>query len=224
MVTRMCYHGGYDDLVPRKVDHEERRDQIAEVALRVILRDGLDGVTVRGIAAEAGWSTGSLRHYFANQHELQSYVVRYATDTTRARVLPRVQRPRQVASPVEHVASIVEELLPLDAERREEYALWSAIVEWERRYPPPGGSRTWQDQRALYRQCIAALQAKETAGDPAQALRPHPDAQVEEWAAILHTVADGLAAQLIATPAEMTPESARALLRSLLRYADQHRG
>ncbi|KAB8193562.1 TetR family transcriptional regulator [Nonomuraea phyllanthi] len=202
--------------VPRLVDHDQRRAELGEAAIRVILREGLAGVTVRGVAAEAGWSTGSLRHYFGNQHELQAYVVRATTDALRRRVLPRVQRPRTEGSVVEQVASIVEELLPLDAERREEYALWSAIVAWERRHPPEGGSVTWNDQRALHRQCVAALLGHEPVRDAGQATAPHPDAEVEVWAALLHTFVDGLASQLTNTPGEVSPATAGRLLRSLL--------
>lgn len=182
----------------------------------MILRDGLSGVTVRGVAAEAGWSTGSLRHYFGNQHELQAYVVQATTDALRRRVLPRVQRPRTHGSVTERIATIVEEMLPLDAERREEYAMWSAVVEWERRHPPETGSVTWNDQRALYRQCIAAIRGHETTGDLNRATVAHPDAEVEVWAALLHTFVDGLASQIVNTPGEVSAGVAARLLRSLL--------
>ncbi|MEU4835607.1 TetR family transcriptional regulator C-terminal domain-containing protein [Streptosporangium sp. NPDC023615] len=202
--------------MPRLVDHERRRAELGEVAVRIILREGLAGVTVRGVAAEAGWSTGSLRHYFGNQHELQAYAVQVATDTLRRRVLPRVQRTRTQGSVVERIATIAEEMLPLDAERREEYVLWSAIVEWERRHPPEGGSVSWGDQRALYRQCVAVLCGYESIREPDQATRPHPDARVELWAALLHTFVDGLASQIVNTPGEVSAETAARLLRSLL--------
>ncbi|MFC4011979.1 TetR/AcrR family transcriptional regulator [Nonomuraea purpurea] len=202
--------------MPRLVDHDQRRAEIGEAAIRVILREGLAGVTVRGIAAEAGWSTGSLRHYFANQRELQAYVVQATTDALRRRVLPRAQRPRTQGTVVEQVATIVEEMLPLDAERREEYALWSAIVEWERQHPPEGGSASWNEQRALHRQCIAAIRGYEPTREVDQATLPHPDAQVELWAALLHTFVDGLASQLMNTPGEVSAETAAQLLRSLL--------
>ncbi|MEU4703832.1 TetR/AcrR family transcriptional regulator [Nonomuraea dietziae] len=202
--------------MPRLVDHDRRRAELGEAAIRVILREGLAGVTVRGVAAEAGWSTGSLRHYFRNQHELQAYVVQATTDTLRRRVLPRVQRPRTASSVVEGIATIVEEMLPLDAERREEYALWSAVVAWERQHPPEGGSVTWNDQRAVYRQCVAVLRAYEPVREPSQATLPHPDAQVELWAALLHTFVDGLAAQIMNTPGEVSADTAAQLLRSLL--------
>ncbi|MBZ2199060.1 TetR/AcrR family transcriptional regulator [Occultella gossypii] len=203
--------------MPRLVDHAERRAEIAEAALRVVLREGLDGVTVRGIATEAGWSTGSLRHYFANQHELQAYVMTAATETLRNRVLPRVQRPRTSGSAVERVVSIVAEMLPLDAQRHEEYALWAAVTEWERRHPPAGGSRTWHDQRALYRQCVAALRGQATTRRLEDVGLPHPDPEVEEWAAVLHTFVDGLASQLVNTPGAVSAETAGDLLRALMR-------
>jgi AcrR family transcriptional regulator len=202
--------------VPRLVDHDQRRAELGEAAIRVILRDGLAGVTVRGVAAEAGWSTGSLRHYFRNQYELQAYVVQATTETLRRRVVPRVQRPRTHGSVVEQAATIVEEMLPLDAERREEYALWSAVVEWERQHPPEGGSVAWNDQRALHRQCIAALRGYEPVREPGQATLPHPDPQVELWAGLLHTFVDGLASQIMNTPGEMPAGTAAHLLRSLL--------
>ncbi len=189
----------------------------------MILREGLAGVTVRGVAAEAGWSTGSLRHYFSNQYELQAYVVQATTDTLRRRVLPRLQRPRTRGSMVEQIVDIVEEMLPLDAERREEYALWSAIVAWERQHPPEGGSVTWNDQRAVYRQCIAALHGYEPVREPSQATLPHPDAQVELWAALLHTFVDGLATQIMNTPGEMSADTAAQLLCSLLQAVPRAR-
>ncbi len=182
----------------------------------MILREGLAGVTVRGVAAEAGWSTGSLRHYFRNQHDLQSHVIQATIDILRQRVFTRIERPRTHGTLVEQVASLVEEMLPFDDERREEYVLWVAVVEWERRHPPAGGSVTWKEQRALYRQCVAILRGYDFARVLEQARLPHPDTHVELWAALLHTFVDGLASQLMNTPDEVSAGTATQLLRSLL--------
>jgi AcrR family transcriptional regulator len=56
--------------VPKIVDHVQRRRELAEAAVRVIGRLGLDGATTQAVAAECGWSTGVLRHYFRNKDEL----------------------------------------------------------------------------------------------------------------------------------------------------------
>ncbi|MEE8868117.1 MAG: TetR/AcrR family transcriptional regulator [Acidipropionibacterium acidipropionici] len=204
--------------MPRVVDHDQRRSEIAEAALEVVLRQGLDGVTVRGVASAAGCSTGALRHYFPNQRELQAHVMAVAASRLRDMVLARVQGPHPGTTMVEQMASIIEEMLPLDETRRRELALWTALVEWERRNPPEGGSQIWADQRALYRRCIASLYGYPSLGSQ-DAWQPHPDADVEQWAAVLHTFVDGLAAQLIDTPGQVGPEDARSLLRWLLEAA-----
>lgn len=52
------------------IDHDERRQQIAQAAIDVIAREGLDAATIRRIAAEVGFSTTAVTHYFANKQEL----------------------------------------------------------------------------------------------------------------------------------------------------------
>ena len=50
--------------MPKVVDHDERREDVAEAAWRVIGRDGLEGATLREISREAGFTTGVIQHYF----------------------------------------------------------------------------------------------------------------------------------------------------------------
>lgn len=52
------------------VDHEERRRRIAEVAVDLIAREGLEATTIRRIAAEVRCSTTIVTHYFADKHQL----------------------------------------------------------------------------------------------------------------------------------------------------------
>ncbi|MBY6274089.1 MAG: TetR family transcriptional regulator, partial [Bacillaceae bacterium] len=59
--------------MPKIVDHEQRKERIAEACWRVILKRGMKGATVRNIAKEAGLSPGSLRHYFSSQGDLYLY-------------------------------------------------------------------------------------------------------------------------------------------------------
>jgi AcrR family transcriptional regulator len=56
------------------VDHDERRQRIAEVAFELIAREGLDAATIRRIAAEVGYSTTAITHYFAEKQELLAWV------------------------------------------------------------------------------------------------------------------------------------------------------
>ena len=72
--------------MPRLIDHDARRAEIADAAWRVILREGVTGASVRTVAAEAGLSSGSLRHVFATQSALLVYAFQLVIDRA-ARVL-----------------------------------------------------------------------------------------------------------------------------------------
>lgn len=54
----------------RAGQQEQRREHILAAALQVFARDGLEGATVRAIAAEAGYATGALYAYFDGKEEI----------------------------------------------------------------------------------------------------------------------------------------------------------
>lgn len=56
--------------VPKVVDHEERRRRLVEAVWALAMRSGLEGVTLRGVAAEAGVSMGQVQHYFPTMEAL----------------------------------------------------------------------------------------------------------------------------------------------------------
>jgi AcrR family transcriptional regulator len=110
--------------VPKIVDHEERRRELAEAVWRVILCDGVEGVSVRNVAAEAGWSTGALRHYFGTKEELLASAARLLE----GRVVGRLQAKLRDLAPRQSVRAVLCELLPLDEERRMEGRIWFAYA------------------------------------------------------------------------------------------------
>ena len=57
----------------RVIDHAERRRKIAEVAIDVIAREGLNAATLRRIAADAGFSTMAVTHFFADKQALLNW-------------------------------------------------------------------------------------------------------------------------------------------------------
>ena len=61
--------------MPKIVNHELQREKFAQAAMRLIARHGLEGVTMRAVATEAGLSYGSLFHYFASKDELLMHAV-----------------------------------------------------------------------------------------------------------------------------------------------------
>ncbi|HTV95154.1 MAG TPA: TetR family transcriptional regulator C-terminal domain-containing protein [Steroidobacteraceae bacterium] len=52
------------------VDHDARRQRIAEATAAVIARDGLEAATIRRISAEIGGPTKIITYYFSDKREL----------------------------------------------------------------------------------------------------------------------------------------------------------
>ena len=72
--------------MPKIVDHDVQRAKFAEAAMRLIARHGLEGVTMRAVATEAGLSYGSLFHYFNSKDELLMHAIRHSTALQTRRV------------------------------------------------------------------------------------------------------------------------------------------
>jgi AcrR family transcriptional regulator len=64
--------------MPKIVDHDEQRRLFAAAAMRLIAREGLEGMTMRAVAKEAGLSYGSLFHYFSSKDELLMHAVEHS--------------------------------------------------------------------------------------------------------------------------------------------------
>jgi AcrR family transcriptional regulator len=58
------------DRVPKRVDHQERRREIAEALFRIAANRGLRAVTLRAVAAEAGISMNLVQYYFPTKEEM----------------------------------------------------------------------------------------------------------------------------------------------------------
>jgi AcrR family transcriptional regulator len=72
--------------MPKIVDHDTQRSKFAEAAIRLVARDGFEGMTMRAVAAEAGLSYGSLFHYFDSKDELLMHAIRHSTSKQSQRV------------------------------------------------------------------------------------------------------------------------------------------
>lgn len=111
--------------MPKLVDHEERRKQIALATWRVISNLGMKGATVRNIAQEAGLSLGSLRHYFSTQEELLAFAMNLVKDQATARI---EETARCNLPPKERILKILLELVPVDENKMLEMEVWFAFT------------------------------------------------------------------------------------------------
>lgn len=182
--------------MPKVVDPEERRASVAAAVWRVVRRAGLDGVSVRTVAAEAGLSPGSLRHYFATQAELLAFAMQLVSDRVRARVDAIGPGP----DPTTTVRRVIDELLPLDAERRAEAEVWLAFTTRAQVDPSLRALRD-ASYEALESLCADLVDAMAPA-------RPSREAAVER----LYALIDGLVLHAVMRPDRATPALMRAAI------------
>lgn len=100
--------------MPKFVDPQARRDEVLAAAWRVIEREGIQGATIRAIAAEAGASTAVVTHYFRNKED----VLRSALDLSHSHIGERRERKLLGLSGLAALETALLQMLPLDAERR----------------------------------------------------------------------------------------------------------
>jgi AcrR family transcriptional regulator len=114
--------------MPKIVDHEERRRQIAEAVLRVTAKRGLEAVTLRDVAAEGGISMGRVQHYFTNKDEMLIFACRYMIERMNQRIAERIAAAPDPKTGREILRNVFVEILPLDEERREGTRVWIAFL------------------------------------------------------------------------------------------------
>ncbi|MCQ0022813.1 TetR family transcriptional regulator C-terminal domain-containing protein [Streptomyces somaliensis DSM 40738] len=104
--------------MPKRVDHEERRAEIAEALLRVAARRGLHAVSMRDVAAEAGVSLRLVQYYFETKEKLLLHGLRHLAGRFGERVRARVRAAGPDPGPRAVVVAMLTAALPTDEESR----------------------------------------------------------------------------------------------------------
>lgn len=181
--------------MPKIVDHHQRREEIAHAFGRVIRREGLGGASVRVVAAEAGLSPGAMRHYFDRQEGLARFAFGAVASAVSRRIYASLDRYEGLDA-----VRVIEEAMPLDDHRLEEYFVWRALV--VHRVDDPGIERITRAGYAGMDKLSRHVLREVGVSRPSAA-------QVRE----LHALVDGLSAHLALYPDIVTARMARRSLR-----------
>jgi AcrR family transcriptional regulator len=104
--------------MPKKVDRHSRRATIAEAVWRLTARGGIEAVTMRHVAADAGMSLGQVQHYFASKDALLSFALDLVGEQVTSRISGRAVVPAdEECEPRQRVHDVLIEMLPLDDQR-----------------------------------------------------------------------------------------------------------
>jgi AcrR family transcriptional regulator len=191
--------------MPKIVDHDERRAELAGAVWRIIGKHGIERVTVRNVVDEAGWSRGVLGHYFSDKDHLLLFAFQLAAERTGERFYRLAAENRGLAA----LRAIMLDVQALDQETRIESSVWLSFLakapseavfteEHHRRYAE------WRDIVAgIYAQMIEAGE-----------IDPAVDTDYEAEA--FYAFADGLAIQTLIDRQRMTQDRVERLIDGYL--------
>jgi AcrR family transcriptional regulator len=174
--------------MPRVVDHEHRRHELAEAAWRAIIKYGLDGTTTRLIAKESGYSNGVLAHYFESKDEILLEALRNSHEGVDKRIREAVEKKEGFDA----LRTFCIEVLPVSEqsarETHLEMSMWSrALVNEELRSVQRSESSRWR--RLMERLIVDAQRSGELVDIPSRTI-----------AVLLSAVIDGLSIYALLYP------------------------
>ena len=140
--------------MPRVVNHEVRRREVAAIAAQVVVTEGRAGLTVRNVAQAAGCSTTVVSHYFTDMAELFYETYAFAASRTAVRIQEVLEKDPT------NITGLIEAVLPLDNERTEEWRIWFAFWSEALTSPPIASDQRMRARKAVERieKCLQLLQ------------------------------------------------------------------
>jgi AcrR family transcriptional regulator len=105
-----------------------RQVEIAEAVLRIVARDGLDAVSMRTVAAEAGRSLGWVQREFATKDVMLQQTLIHALDLMDERIAGHAARQGESASIRSAIGTIAQEVLPGRPDTIAEQRVWLAFM------------------------------------------------------------------------------------------------
>ena len=137
--------------MPKIVDHAARRTEIIEAVWSLIVRKGFLSVTMRELAAEAGYANGALTRYFPDKESVLRAAFQRAFDATNERARDAIGHRGGLTA----FRLLCLEIMPLDevrlAEARVVIGFWDyaagqpALVEFY-----DAAMETWRQEMRMY--------------------------------------------------------------------------
>jgi AcrR family transcriptional regulator len=106
--------------VPKKVDADARRREIADALLRLAATEGLESVSLRHVAAEAGVSMGAVQHYFRTKDEMLRFALEHQARRREQRIVEKLTAAGRPPTVREIIRTSLLEVLPTDEQSRSE--------------------------------------------------------------------------------------------------------
>jgi AcrR family transcriptional regulator len=113
--------------VPRHVDHDQRRAELTAALLRIASSRGLQAVTMREVAAEAGVSLRVVQYYVTDKATLLTAGLAELAGRLDRRVRARASAAGEGLSVRQVLEIVVGSILPTDDAARDDALAWTAF-------------------------------------------------------------------------------------------------
>jgi AcrR family transcriptional regulator len=190
--------------VPKRVDHDERRAHLTAALLRIASTRGLQAVSMREVAAEAGVSLRVVQYYFTDKRTLLNSGLAELAARLDRRVRERAAAAGTGLTPRAVVELVVGAVLPTDEQSRLDSLAWTAYYAVALTDPTLGAGGVHYPN-ALEDYLTARLTAAQQDGAVATDRDPRT-----EIAALL-ALANGLTSSVLGR--QRTPDEAAAVLQ-----------
>ena len=150
--------------MPRRVDHQQRRAELAAALVDIAATRGLRAVTMREVAAQGGVSLRQVQYYFSSKDELLDATWKYLADRLTARVVARAAAVGKGLPPRTVLSVTLGAVLPIDDESRHD-ALASAAFYATALTQPGFADSAMQYPNALENFLAAEIRKGQSAGD-----------------------------------------------------------
>ncbi len=114
--------------MPRRVDHQQRREHIGDAVLHLIATRGLEAASLRNVAAQAQVSMGAVQHYFTTRQDMIAFALRYNYERSTRRIPRLIAGAPGPLTTRDALRILLIDLLCLDGESREGGRLGAAIL------------------------------------------------------------------------------------------------
>ncbi|MBD8021426.1 MULTISPECIES: TetR/AcrR family transcriptional regulator [Brevibacterium] len=192
--------------MPARIEPELRRQQVVEAAFRLVVAEGIDGCSLRKVATESGLNIGSVRHYFDGHEDLLAAAAKEAGDRMGRRLAAHSAenlRGLNGDQALDALQALVEEVLPVDAQRRDAAIVVVELVMASRTRPVfrTMSQRMGADLTEVVREVLEALEV------------PDPEMGAAQVAAMI----GGLTIDAVTPHGGLSIERLREILRAHLR-------
>lgn len=188
--------------LPRKVDHDERRLQVARVVEDLVHEAGVEALTIRDVARRAGCSTSIVSHYFASKLELLLFTHQMVRHRAEGRLMAHIEAGHDLIT-------CLSTLLPIDGDGKRDWHTWFAF--WGMAPKDPTISQEWlASTSGAHDIFMIMLRNARKSGEIKRSVNPERDASK------IQVILNGISSLVLQDEASWPEERQRTMLVDML--------